>query len=1374
MAGNPLGSIVKEREAIASLHGVGGSGSSRRQDEVQHRRPPTRIDVPKQGSTPAMPSSSLSNTHSRKQPHRPGKSSLPKHPTLFSAQDRLYTDNSHSGYDDNLRETATRTLNRTIAKRTPSPNSQTRTQPSSPSNGVSVVLTPPSSNHSKGKGKARDRETSSSRPTRSNPSRKASKSERRASKTDIINLDSDNEDDEIQPGSPPPSRSHRQKRHSGTTDISPALEAKAKRLKRGTAASSAASPDLFYAFSRDQPPKGPLRLEEPREMSKHDSRIVHVRDSASPEPLEVKANPRLNRSGRPSQKMVDRMHPRNPSPNATAASQQASPNGSSFKTTPSPTRSLSSSGQPAESNSAPHSSKRRRTDQAASPLQRQGDPFDLPHEVRLKAIVVSDVWRSHEDARPLAVFQSHSLSFSVTPDKQVKISYSDIQQVVASQEEVTDHATLGFTLRCGSDSAGRVHKTFSDYDPRASGGAAEIQLIAKTEEIDLRNHRMAVAFVIKKGLPKSKSDDFQIRWLNQPSSKSKVGSVDAVKQLPWPQPKVARTLIFPGSDRRHPSESQYTPRASASFSSQQQRRKTFDIQPASPKSPAGAPIDIDMSDLSPSRKSPSLPPLTIPKSKPATYATPKVDTRHQILAASTEQILQYPYEGVGAMSINGRDFERLLDGQLLNDIIIEFGLKFMLGEIRERDADLADSIYVFNTFFCKILMDEPTVESSYRKLRRWTSKVDLFSKKYIVVPINEAYHWYLAVIVNPGLMLMDPTEERDSGSEQDKEEVASALTVARITATPPPIAPAAESARRNVIEGDARPDQDGLSASLEPGTSPLPPMRSLIDLPPAPAPMDVDRDSRASTPTKGADGPVDLNRTFIITFDSLGSRHVRLGNKLHEYLWREALDKNRLTAAQLAKRVQKEEAKRTGQQEGEMRQTRAQDAAQKPSQEDVDDVLMNETNGKDDVEEAAAVQSSVRTVQVLDTRQSAEGVDAETLAKSLPKTPYIDAQVPSQPNFCDCGIYLLHYFDRFFHEPEKLLKLVVEGKMKISSVNKSSAAKRRQYRDEVERSAASEWQAGEVSTKRAYWRSKILDLSDEWKEHVKAKKAAEAEKKQEKDEEREPKPDDENHAKENGAQQKHSEAEAQISDCPMPAAEQLIGTAGSPDQVEGNRDTGAEKGDDLESSFDIERSVNEYAQGRDLAGKQAVDSIIAQVTSTPKETLSQEHLLDLHRNEQAQQTPPTPQKTPSEWSFNLRPHVPRASLHFPTGDTSGSVLPQPSDSAALPRVSELTGPETSSPTLTASSPAPLRPIFQQQEQQQHHAIVPSFGSSMLSQSASNPELQNPLLFESSNDTKRAREEEDEAISDERDSSASVAEIVAPSPSPSSSAAADGM
>jgi Ulp1 family protease len=36
-------------------------------------------------------------------------------------------------------------------------------------------------------------------------------------------------------------------------------------------------------------------------------------------------------------------------------------------------------------------------------------------------------------------------------------------------------------------------------------------------------------------------------------------------------------------------------------------------------------------------------------------------------------------------------------------------------------------------------------------LKNWTKNVNIFSKNYIVVPINEDTHWYLAVIVNPSI-----------------------------------------------------------------------------------------------------------------------------------------------------------------------------------------------------------------------------------------------------------------------------------------------------------------------------------------------------------------------------------------------------------------------------------------------------------------------------------------------------------------------------------------------------------------------------------------------------------------------------------------------
>jgi len=39
----------------------------------------------------------------------------------------------------------------------------------------------------------------------------------------------------------------------------------------------------------------------------------------------------------------------------------------------------------------------------------------------------------------------------------------------------------------------------------------------------------------------------------------------------------------------------------------------------------------------------------------------------------------------------------------------------------------------------------------HRLVRNWTKNVDIFDKDFIVIPINENAHWYLAIICFPGL-----------------------------------------------------------------------------------------------------------------------------------------------------------------------------------------------------------------------------------------------------------------------------------------------------------------------------------------------------------------------------------------------------------------------------------------------------------------------------------------------------------------------------------------------------------------------------------------------------------------------------------------------
>jgi Ulp1 family protease len=41
-----------------------------------------------------------------------------------------------------------------------------------------------------------------------------------------------------------------------------------------------------------------------------------------------------------------------------------------------------------------------------------------------------------------------------------------------------------------------------------------------------------------------------------------------------------------------------------------------------------------------------------------------------------------------------------------------------------------------------------SAQKGYKKVCKWV-KCDIFQKKYLIVPINEDFHWYLAIIYEP-------------------------------------------------------------------------------------------------------------------------------------------------------------------------------------------------------------------------------------------------------------------------------------------------------------------------------------------------------------------------------------------------------------------------------------------------------------------------------------------------------------------------------------------------------------------------------------------------------------------------------------------------
>lgn len=77
-----------------------------------------------------------------------------------------------------------------------------------------------------------------------------------------------------------------------------------------------------------------------------------------------------------------------------------------------------------------------------------------------------------------------------------------------------------------------------------------------------------------------------------------------------------------------------------------------------------------------------------------------------------------------------------------------------------RNGDPA-RMHIFTTHFFTTL-DEDGPEG----VTKWTERkgIDVFSKKFIYIPINEHLHWSLAVVVNPG-KIVESDEKKDLDDE---------------------------------------------------------------------------------------------------------------------------------------------------------------------------------------------------------------------------------------------------------------------------------------------------------------------------------------------------------------------------------------------------------------------------------------------------------------------------------------------------------------------------------------------------------------------------------------------------------------------------------
>ncbi|PHH87802.1 hypothetical protein CDD83_8388 [Cordyceps sp. RAO-2017] len=130
-----------------------------------------------------------------------------------------------------------------------------------------------------------------------------------------------------------------------------------------------------------------------------------------------------------------------------------------------------------------------------------------------------------------------------------------------------------------------------------------------------------------------------------------------------------------------------------------------------------------------------------------------------------QRSLVFPATGKNRTTVDADDIPRLDEGQFLNDNIINFYLRYLQCQLEKERPELLEKVYIFSTFFLEKLR-LPRGKINYDGVKAWTAKFDLFSYDYIIVPVNEHLHWYLAIICNVPSTLHGISKQTSSAGAQ--------------------------------------------------------------------------------------------------------------------------------------------------------------------------------------------------------------------------------------------------------------------------------------------------------------------------------------------------------------------------------------------------------------------------------------------------------------------------------------------------------------------------------------------------------------------------------------------------------------------------------
>ncbi|XP_045906320.1 sentrin-specific protease 7-like isoform X3 [Micropterus dolomieu] len=164
---------------------------------------------------------------------------------------------------------------------------------------------------------------------------------------------------------------------------------------------------------------------------------------------------------------------------------------------------------------------------------------------------------------------------------------------------------------------------------------------------------------------------------------------------------------------------------------------------------------------------------SVEKSSPAR----KSNLRSSALQQLPTRLIQYPAAPCkGRITVTKEDLACLASGEFLNDVIIDFYLKYLL--LEGVGGSAAERSHVFSSFFYKQLSRRraagedaapsvPDRHMRHQRVKTWTRHVDIFTKDFLFVPVNQDAHWYLVVVCFPGLEEVQHEEfQRPTGGSE--------------------------------------------------------------------------------------------------------------------------------------------------------------------------------------------------------------------------------------------------------------------------------------------------------------------------------------------------------------------------------------------------------------------------------------------------------------------------------------------------------------------------------------------------------------------------------------------------------------------------------